>query len=699
MLKNEKNYDFRKRLLEIHKSGICDKTLQPKENEFVAFDGMKIAISRDSGIVIKTAAKDFLDFLLTSMELSCGISYDDGDVLIKIDETISEDYIINVSDKIEITGQDERKAAQALYYLEDKMTERKAPFIEKKEVKHTYMFSPRMVHSGYKMGEFPDSYLARIAHSGINAIVVFGIEGVNQTHAGPLDFNDLCDRAEKYGIDVYAYSYVLSRRHPDDPDAQEHYDSIYGEIFKACPKFKGMILVGESVEFPSKDPHVSPKSFDDNKDDGIPTGKLTAGWWPCEDYPQWLECIKKAIYKYNEDADIIFWTYNWGCVEEEARVKLIRTLPQDVTLQATFEMFEIFPLGENMTQVSADYSIAFPGPGKYFLSEAKEAKKRGLKLYSMTNTAGLTWDMGDIPFEPMPYQWMKRYKGMRDAYENYGLSGTMDSHHYGLWPSFISDLAKKCFIKENTDMEKCLDEALIMHYGDKHLDTLKEALKKWSDAIGYFTPTDTDQYGAFRVGPSFPFCLITEAKPPSVSYAHYGNRILHVLYPCEFDTKTRILPLGKKILPFIRLPEEIKSMEKMLNLLKEGVKIIKSIPDPNEELLFLINLGEYMVCHTQTGFNAKKWYYLRTKLFGESDPKKCYEYIEALRTLGLEELENSEKAIEFVNKDSRLGWEPSMEYLTDEEHIRWKIKHLHYVLDKELDYFKRGTDYSFIKPE
>lgn len=35
------------------------------------------------------------------------------------------------------------------------------------------------------------------------------------------DFNDLIDRASKYGIDVYAYTYMESKMHPEDEGAEE----------------------------------------------------------------------------------------------------------------------------------------------------------------------------------------------------------------------------------------------------------------------------------------------------------------------------------------------------------------------------------------------------------------------------------------------------------------------------------------------
>ena len=40
------------------------------------------------------------------------------------------------------------------------------------------------------------------------------------------------------------------------------------------------------------------------------------------------------------------------------------------------------------------------------------------------------------------------------------------------------------------------------------------------------------------------------------------------------------------------------------------------------------------------------------------------------------EYANAKSALPLVEADSRLGWEPSMEYVCDEWHLDWKLKQL-----------------------
>jgi len=50
---------------------------------------------------------------------------------------------------------------------------------------------------------------------------------------------------------------------------------------------------------------------------------------------------------------------------------------------------------------------------------------------------------------------------------------------------------------------------------------------------------------------------------------------------------------------------------------------------------------------------------------------------------------NAAAAIPLVRADSRLGWEPTMGYLTDEPHLRWKIANGRRLLERELPRFRR----------
>lgn len=691
----EKAYDFRKRLLQIHEKELRDRNREKKAQEYEIKNGCRIGISDKAGEVIKTAVYDFTDYLRESMGVYVSVVYCDReacDISVRLsgeDGTDLGEYavyrgfrILTESDGIQVTGFDERGAAQALYYLEDLMSFEKAPVISQGKICKKPLFSPQMIHSAYGWDEYPEEYLARVAHEGRDAILVF-TRGANQGGKGYMDFNHLIRRAARYGLDVYAYSYIVSNMSPEAPEAEEFYEETYGKLFRECPGLKGVTLVGESVEFPSKDPHVAKGRYFETSKDGIPSDKPSSGWYPCYDYPVWLNLLKRIVRKYRPDADIVFWSYNWGSQPEEARLKLIESLPTDISLQATFEMSQHIVYGESVGRC-ADYTLAFEGPGTYFASEAGAAAKRGIRLYSMTNSGGRTWDFGTAPYEPMPYQWIRRYAAMRKAHDDWGLTGIMECHHFGFTPSFITRLSKHAFLEPREDMESLLLRILTSEFGRKNLETVDEALKCFSEGIRYYTPSDADQYGAYRVGPAYPFCLTVKIKSPQDPEAKFGNRICYEYYKNESDH--RISPAG------MRVKEELAFQKKMLELFEQGLEYLRHAPEENEKLCSLRRLCHFLINCVKTGIHAKEWYLLTCRMNVEDTREGLRTIFDRMEELLREEIRNAEDTIPLVEEDSALGFEPSMLYMTDRWHLEWKIRQVNYVIDTEIGKFRRGLE-------
>ena len=690
-------YFFRKVLSDIsniHPENIRDKSLSAGKYEYEIKDGAVIAIGPSAGKILRKAAEDFADYLFVSQGVSVRISrLNVGDItftFLKNEDVAGlsgKAYSVSVENGIEIRAYDERGFAQALYKLEYFMTAKKSPFLKKGIREFKPLFSPRMVHSALGLDTYPDGYLLKLAHSGIDAILI-SVRGVNDTHGGFVDFNELCGRAETYGIDVYAYSQMRSEIHPDDASAEDYYESRYGEIFAACPALKGIILVGESIMFPSKDPDTSGVVEFMTKDYEIPSSKPNPGWWPCKDYPELVGLIKKTVRNHSPKAEIIFWTYNWGYAPEAERIRLINELPEDICLLATFEMFEKYKVGK-ADGYCADYTLTFAGPGKYFLSEAKAASEKGIKLYAMANTAGKTWDFGCAPYEPMPYQWIKRIEGLKHCSEKYNLSGVMESHTYGLYPSLVSDLVNLSFSMPDADCEKLLSLVLEARFGGENVIIMKKALKLWSKAITFYTPTNEDQYGAFRIGPAYPFSFIKKFLPePNTSRAVVDGMVMP-------DYEFPYLDFSSP--PSLRIDSEIASLKKMKKFIDEGISILDDNREgKNEEYLKLVNLGRYLSRTVQTGINAKKWHVLKAKIKTENKKEKIISLISEAKELLCEEYDNAISAIPLAEKDSSIGYEPTMDYLGDAEHIKWKLRQLRYVIDTELVEYEKRVNFNLM---
>ena len=681
MLKREVNYDFQKRYCQAHKPLRGWKDRASGADELVLGSEIEICLSCDS-IVAKNAVKDFCAFLKTAFGFHGRAVPEGGDLQLSVDPAMT-DYMsrrITVDDKtVTVAAADDRGIAQALYDLENRMTDRGAPFLKKGAEEKKPLFSPRMIHSGYALDEFPDEYLNVCAHHGFDAVLVYvaAPDMSRPNLKAPFDFSDLIRRAAKYGIDVYAYCCAANFVHPEEEGAKEKYDAVYGEIFRAHP-FKGMVFVGESVEFPSKDPRSTGIKHRTLPPDGIPTGKASPSRYPCYDYAEWISLVRDTIRNVKPDADVVFWTYNWGWADEDVRLQLIDRLPTDISLLVTFEMFQKFEMENSFGNVS-DYSIYLPGPGAYFASEAKRAKERGIRLYTQANCAGRAWDFGVVPYEPFPDRWHLRNEALLKAQEDWGLCGLMETHHMGFTPSFVTKLSRETF-SAGSESYKTRLETLAKTYSEEEYRKVLEAFTELDASVDGICPSVENQYGPYRIGPAYPFCITKELKMPNRPKAVYGNGIYKVL---EQNRDTfRTSPYS------VRIRDEMNMAKLALQHTKNAVKILKTVKNKSAALLRLQNMAEFMACCHQTTVNFQNFYILRNKLLSAPTEEAVYKIELQIEKLAEKERKNVLAAIPLVQKDSALGYEPSMDYVCDEEALRWKLKHLDFLVDKELDPYK-----------
>ena len=685
---HENEYDFRKRLTKLYDEGALVSDKEVGKDEICLKGG--VVFSGVNGEVLEKATKEFTTFL----KIEGNVFKVCKDTAITVEfisnkETLGEfaefkGRAITIEDgKITINGNDERGQVQALYDIEKELKRNGCLHLRKGEYKNKPAFSPRMVHSSYGLDIFPDEYLLNLVKEGVDSIILF-CKGINKNRVGDFDFNNTIERAKSFGLDTYAYCNFMNFVSPYAENAEKIYEEVYTNFFKAHNGFKGMIFVGESVEFPSIDPNVEPRHHHFLNEDNMKGDKPTPGWWPCVDYPDWLELIKKSIRKAKPDAEIIFWTYNWGYVNEEDRINLIEKLPTDISLLVTFEMFEKYKLGR--TQVmGCDYSLAVAGPGKYFISEAEAAKKRGIKLYAMSNSGGRTWDFGMLPVEYVPEQWKKRYDAMLKCREDYNLKGVMECHHYGFTPSFISRFEYYAFTitddKRNYDTDSCLLIAMKERFGE-NAEKVREVMRKMTAVIETYPPTDEMQYGPMRIGTAYPLCLNENLKPKEEENLLFGLKIcFNTLHPLDLG---RFAPFSMRVRSDIKLHKEnIKRLSKIISELEE-------ISNPNVELLRLINTIKYMKCMFATCKNAYEFYIERHKLMIAETKREINKTTAKIRKIAQNEIENAKESIEYAEKDSSIGYEPSMGYVASPKRIAWKIKQVNRMLKAELSVYERN---------
>jgi len=683
----ERNYDFCKRLLEVHKKDRRNKSLTPDADEFVFTSPVRILMPEDAGEITVTAAKDFADYLFTSMNVTAFVDYDDGsDVPNTVRLKLSNDlgkanerrgHRITAGENVVVEGYDEPGIMQGLYYLEDVMNLREAPFLKKGTETRRIMFAPRTVLSGYSANEYPDDYLNLLAHHGFSGINMW-IKGPNESLKGYTNFKDIAYRASRYGFDIYVQGFMQHSMYPEGEEAQEFYDRMYGDLFAEFPFIKGLTIVGEAVKFPSRDTT-------------IPEG-IKPGWWPCFDWPLLLKMIRNAVDKVRPDVEIILSSYNWGYCDYKLRQKLISTLPKGIVLSCGWEMFEHYDL-DGVDERCADYSLRVPYPGHYFLTETEAAVKYGIPVKTTSNTGGKTWDFGAIPFDPAPYRWAERCEELRKAYDNNGLVTLTDSIHYGVYPSFISELTKWAFAEPRVDLQELIPKLLAMHFGHEEIDKIDRAMHLWSNAFANMVPTNLDQYGTLRVGPGHPFYVEIKSREMvevkgrmQLPYQPQDKFAMHKLGPGMYNNYIKWrTPDGKEDLKMVKA---IESYERVRDYLAEGIEILETVENKNEELLRLINMGRFMYRTILSTLNRRHLYVLDDRRLHETDKAKAAVIVDKMVEIMLNERQNAFDTIPISEYDSIIGFEPSIEYVTDRKRLEWKIEQV----DREIELLKEELE-------
>lgn len=287
----------------------------------------------------------------------------------------------------------------------------------------------------------------------------------------------------------------------------------------------------------------------------------------------------------------------------------------------------------------------------------------------MTNTGGATWDFGVIPYVPAPYQWLRRFEAMRKYHDECGLCGLMESHHFGTTPSFITDFSKWMFHSPDCDPNAILRKIAVRDFSEQTADRVLKAWEYYSEGIRHTVTNNDDQYGPYRIGPSYPLLFKNNYTIPSEPNVRFGgNKICRPLYRYDLHGKGG----------YNRIEHEIRYGEKARDFYDKGAEIIESLiplihESKREDAMRLACLGRFMARSVQTTINTKKWFIAKDK--------KDYK---AMLEIADRETKNAVATIPYVEFDSRLGYEPSMDYMCDRAHIEWKIAVTKEVIEKEI---------------
>ena len=124
----------------------------------------------------------------------------------------------------------------------------------------------------------------------------------------------------------------------------------------------------------------------------------------------------------------------------------------------------------------------------------------------------------------------------------------------------------------------------------------------------------------------------------------------------------------------------------MLSLWNAGLESVESACNNSANGRRLIALGQFIRNSIITTMNIKKWWRANIAMLNSETSEEAEKYLDTLEDIAANEIENARDTIPVVEFDSRLGWEPSMEYVCDKWHLEWKIRQVNSALVEIASY-------------
>lgn len=613
----------------------------------------------------------------------------------------TEEYLIEItSDLCVITAGDTEGIRRAIYHIEDEMTRRRGPFLPKGVI-HRYphikkritrnFFTPHEANLELKDDRdyYPDGYLARLAHEGVNGLWIFvrlrdfipsdiiseyGKDGEKQI----AKLRSVVERCARYGIGVYCLGVepastcnneILSKNHadmlganfwntanraicPSTPKGAAYAKECMSKLFTLVPGLMGFISIttGEAV--------AGCGGVGTPDEINCPRCKA-AGLTKPMALAKTEEYMQMGIKSVAPDAEFISWTYGARSWTDDMLKEHCRVRNKSIALMNNFEdKGTAIQLGKE--RKTLDYWLSFAGPGEIFELTAQNAD--GAPIYAKIQVC-CSHELPTVPYVPVPGILYDKYKAMLD----YGTEGAMYCWFFGNYPGLMNRAAGSLAFLPFYDSKRAFLEETAQLYTDK-----KSA------------PVLADAWELFEK--SYINC------PYNVIFAWYGllcdspARPLHLL-PIDMAVPSNWLltqsvegdRFGETI-GMMHTPIEVKTLlDTMLKYWQEGMALIENICIPDE----MRTLCEAIAILVESARNTLDFYLMRNAIgYNMSDSASI---LEDMQKLVIREKENSLALLTLCRKDKRLGYHSeAVGFKFFSEKLLWRVSRLDEVLDGEF---------------
>jgi len=607
---------------------------------------------------------------------------------------------------------------RGLFFLEDLLLGAEGPFLPLGELERAPFIHTRISRCFFgpikrppknkdelldDVDYYPDGYLNRIAHDGVNALwLTIEFRNICKTSLTPVVDPDRDRRLEKlrktvakcrrYGIQVFVFCIEPRVMDPDNPLLLAHpelgsapfsgtgrlfcpfseaaqtylYEAVY-DIFSQVPHLGGLINISYGERSTT-----CLSAADENWRVACP---ICAEKAPGEILHASLSAMERGMHAASPSAKLISWLYvpgnGTGVAHSTAPFPdIARRTPPGVICQYNFES-DGAKLQLGKERHAGDYWLSYIGPSEIYTRIAKAAAEHGVELGAKLQACN-SFEASTVPYIPVPGNLYQKYAAMRRL----GVTSVMQCWYMGNMPSVMHRAAASVlpFAPDDLDEETFLLELARRDWGPVHAARVVRAWRLFGEAYDNYPISNAFQYyGPINDGIVWPLHLKPAHKNLSpvwkLEFPPSGDRIGECF--SGNHTMEEVLELCGRMSAIWRI-----GVDELLEL----APFCAGDPERQRDLTVAQALG----IQFQTGYNILRFYDMREKLLYDASDSRA-ELLAAMRDIVEEEIENATAMAALCEINPFLGFQAEAEgYTYFPAELRWRVERLQEVLETEF---------------
>lgn len=589
-----------------------------------------------------------------------------------------------------ITAFEEQGLRRALCYLEDEMSSRRGPFIPigiksrwtniEDRISHSPI-SPYRFQTGWELLDkydyYPDQYLNKLVHCGVNGIWVAGlfrnlISSATLPELGPKQhrlkkLKQLTEKADRYGIKVFLFcieSRAVPNEHPvfvahpeikgakmcevtsalctSTPLVRKYIQEVTSELFSEVPKLAGLINIF-------------------NGERGTTcwlNNELVVTCPRCNKRQQWdvlaenLNQFYLGMRRASVTAKLIAWSYaidasvgnEYSTASLESFVKLIEKAHPDIIWLSNFEHGGVKKVNRKKINIQ-EYSLSYIGPSESFQKIAEKTSEKRRRLYAKLQM-GTTFELPSVPYIPLP-----DIAGDKILYaKKTSVSGIMLSWIIGGVPNLMLKTACEAAFVSKFNRKKFLQRIASIYWTERCAKEVSRAWEYFSTAFSMY-PNDNNviYYSPITRAPVYPLRLHIEL---GIIYPfNWGLDHFRYPQPFEYNASRWRGPFTNK-----ELQSSFRRMEKIWY---KGLVILESLivlPGTTKESLRQYAVSEAIWIHLRSTANIIEFYRLRDIIKKKEELNTDSKNIQRMVEIAEDEITLGYKMIESIKVEPFLGF-------------------------------------------